>query len=132
MLSPEVWKPLVGFETRYEVSSHGRFRSIWNGRCRMLRPYVDRDGYHTTRLCVDNQRRSVKLHHCVLLTFVGPRPEGAECRHLDGNPGNNHVDNLAWGSSSENAADRVRHGTAYSFFRDGPKEPIKCLQTSEV
>jgi predicted XRE-type DNA-binding protein len=34
-----------------------------------------------------------------------------ECRHLDGNPENNRVDNLCWGTRSENAQDSMKHGT---------------------
>ena len=34
-------------------------------------------------------RRNIYIHHLVLLTFVGPRPEGMEVRHLDGDPLNN-------------------------------------------
>lgn len=34
-----------------------------------------------------------------------------ECRHLDGDPGNNWDWNLKWGTKSENAFDCVKHGT---------------------
>jgi hypothetical protein len=34
------------------------------------------------------------------------------CRHLDGNPANNSVNNLCWGTSSDNHEDAVRHGTS--------------------
>ena len=32
-------------------------------------------------------------------------------RHLDGDPTNNRVGNLAWGTQADNMADAVRHGT---------------------
>ena len=50
------------------------------------------------------------VHRLILETFVGPRPQGMECRHLDGNPLNNHLINLCWGTRDENFADRVRLG----------------------
>jgi hypothetical protein len=34
-----------------------------------------------------------------------------QCRHLDGDPANNRLDNLRWGTPIENAQDRKRHGT---------------------
>lgn len=50
------------------------------------------------------------LHRIVLETFVGPCPPGMECRHLDGDPSNNRLSNLAWGTRLENSSDTVRHG----------------------
>lgn len=51
------------------------------------------------------------VHRLVLLAFVGPCPQGMECCHGDGNPENNNVENLRWGTRSENVADMIRHGT---------------------
>ena len=47
----------------------------------------------------------------VLTAFVGRCPDGMECRHINGNPANNRLDNLLWGTPTENAADRDLHGT---------------------
>jgi hypothetical protein len=33
-------------------------------------------------------------------------------RHLDGNPDNNHIDNLCWGTQQENIEDQFRHRSA--------------------
>lgn len=52
-----------------------------------------------------------QVHYLILEVFAGPRPPGMECRHLDGDPTNNHPENLCWGTRSENAKDAVRHGT---------------------
>lgn len=52
------------------------------------------------------------IHRLMLFTFIGPPLEGQECRHLDGNPRNNKIGNLAWGTAQENADDRKRHGTS--------------------
>jgi hypothetical protein len=48
----------------------------------------------------------------VLEAFIGPRPDGYEARHLNGNGEDNHVSNLAWGTRKENYADQRRHGVA--------------------
>lgn len=50
-------------------------------------------------------------HSLVMETFVGPLPEGMEVRHLDGNPQNNRVSNLQYGTPLENAADKQLQGT---------------------
>ncbi len=58
------------------------------------------------------KKKNRLVHHMVLETFRGPRPKGLECRHLDGNPRNNNLTNLKWGTRKKNAEDSVRHGTS--------------------
>lgn len=55
----------------------------------------------------------------MLEAFVGPCPDGMECCHEDGNPGNNALSNLRWGTTRDNQADRVRHGTSNRGERCG-------------
>lgn len=61
----------------------------------------------------------VKIHVLVLNAFVGDRPVGLEARHLDGDPTNDHLSNLKWGTQAENYDDRRRHGTANDGERHG-------------
>lgn len=49
------------------------------------------------------------VHRLVLEAFVGPCPKGMECRHLNGDSGDNRLENLRWGTPRENAADRAAH-----------------------
>jgi len=51
------------------------------------------------------------VHLLVLEAFVGVRPEGMQARHLSGNERDNRHENLTWGTPTENAADKARHGT---------------------
>lgn len=76
---------------------------------RKLRPGLT-NGYWLVNLCKDGQRTE-RVHYLVALTFLGPRPERAQVRHLDGNSLNPHIDNLAYGTASENRYDSVIHGT---------------------
>lgn len=39
------------------------------------------------------------------------------CRHLNGNPYDNRLENLAWGTPSENMLDKVRHGTHHNAIK---------------
>ena len=114
----EQWRPVVGYEGRYEVSDLGRVRSLdrirsngrkWRGR--VLRPVPMERGYLSVNLWLDNTPRMHLTHRLVLAAFEGPAPEGSEGRHLDGNPSNNALFNLAWGTHSENQYDQVSHGT---------------------
>ncbi|KKN48933.1 hypothetical protein LCGC14_0647920 [marine sediment metagenome] len=69
-------------------------------------------GYWITDLSVNSLKCTCKVHRLVLETYIGPCPKGMECRHLNGNPSDNRLENLAWGTHQENQVDRRSHGTA--------------------
>lgn len=111
----------------YGVSEDGR---VWTrhrqrvgglvDRWRELRVSTTKRGYKKVYLKGGLDKPVNKqVHHLVLETFTGPRPEGMECRHLDGNPANNALSNLKWGTAHENYLDRVEHGTAIQCRRAG-------------
>lgn len=56
------------------------------------------------------RKRKLRIHHAVLLAFGFTRPDGTECRHLDGDSGNNSLSNLRWGTRQENSDDKFLHG----------------------
>lgn len=125
----ERWKPVVGYEGVYEVSDRGRVRSLdraltdgrWH-RGRLLKQSTyGRNGppYYRVGLSHDTRLYSVTAHTLMLTAFRGPRPKGMEARHLDGNPKNNHLANLRWGTGLENSQDQRRHGTAARGSRQG-------------
>jgi hypothetical protein len=100
----ETWRPVVGFPG-YQVSDHGR---VWTERFdRPLKPAKTHNGY--LRVTLHGLHR--RVHHLVLEAFAGPRPEGAECCHGNGVRDDNRAANLRWGTSSDNAYDRVNAGT---------------------
>ena len=51
------------------------------------------------------------LHRCILEAWEGFAKSNECVRHLDGDRYNNRLCNLKWGSLSENAKDRTKHGT---------------------
>jgi hypothetical protein len=50
------------------------------------------------------------VHELVLSTFAGLRPAKHECCHINGIPTDNRLENLRWGTRSDNIRDSVRHG----------------------
>lgn len=68
------------------------------------------------------------VHELVLESFVGPRPIGMECRHKDGNAGNNRSDNLCWGTHQDNIDDIDKHGRRMH----GEKNPNCRLTSAEI
>lgn len=114
--TPE-WRPVVGYEGRYEVSDAGDVRSLLRGG-RMLSRNRLSMGYRSVRLTKTGvPPLEVKVHRLVLEAFVGPLPEGMVTRHLDGDHLNNELSNLAYGTYAENAQDTVRHGANYYASR---------------
>ena len=67
----------------------------------------------STRTC-----GSRRVHVLVLEAFMGLRP-GLKCRHLNGDPLDNRLANLRWGTQAENCADTVRHGRSTRGERNG-------------
>lgn len=76
-------------------------------------------GYPSVGILRDGKTKRETVHRLVLETFVGPCPEGMECRHIDGNRKNNSINNLCWGTYKENQDDRQRHGTTNRGTRQG-------------
>lgn len=111
----EQWKDIRGFEGVYQISMYGRIRRFWsnaNNGYKILNPWVDRKtGYKRVDLCINRKKDVRKVHRLVLETFVGPCRSLMEGRHLDGNRQNNHLNNLRWGTKSENQQDRKIHNT---------------------
>jgi hypothetical protein len=117
----EVWKPVVGYEGRYEISDLGRVRSLgvryWQEsknrwmqkKARILKPAIDQNGYPCVSLH-GGKRTMRRVHLLVLEAFHGPCPDGWLSRHLDGVPTNNRLSNLLWGTWVEKMADKIAHG----------------------
>lgn len=124
-MTAEQWRPVPGWETLYLVSDIGRVLSVRSRR--MLTPWVRARGYSLVPLSGKGHFTHAYVHRLVLLAFVGPCPEGHECRHLDGNPRNNALANLAWGTKRENAVDMVRHGRCVKKLTDAQVAEIRAL-----
>lgn len=127
MSETEEWRPVVGYEGLYEVSSIGRVKSLprtrWTGtgwrttRERILTP--KNDTYPSVSLSRLGDPRTIRIHVLLLEAFVGPRPVGAQACHGDGDKWNCRLDNLRWDSTSANHQDRVLHGASNRGERSG-------------
>lgn len=120
----EEWRTIPGYEGVYEVSSIGRVRSLaridMRGRrvrARILSQWSHPSGHINVKLSLNGNSKLGKVHRLVLMSFVGPPPAEHEALHGDGNPANNRVENLSWGTRSENQYDRVRHGTHHMAIK---------------
>lgn len=133
---PEIWKPVVGYEGIYEVSTLGRVYSIKrqitkrNGAVatvggRILKGILGKSGHRSVTLARLNGETTRKyVHRLVLETFVGPCPEGMEACHWNDIPDDNRLSNLRWASRTDNMYDRSRNGKD----NNATKNAIKCAR----
>jgi hypothetical protein len=101
-------RKIPGYE-RYAVDTLGNVWRIGAPRGIPLRPAL-RSGYPFVVLSEAGGKQARSVHHLVLETYVGPRPEGKEPCHRNGIKTDNRLDNLYWGTRAENIADKFRHG----------------------
>lgn len=114
----EKWLPVNGYEGLYEVSDHGRVKSLDRRVAsprgtrlapgRVMRPVRLNHGHLGIRLAKEGNKTHFLIHRLVLTAFVGP--SDLHALHRDDDKDNNHISNLYWGTQSDNAYDRVRNG----------------------
>lgn len=107
----------------YSVSKQGY---VWGpgryGNPGILTPWANpRSGHLMVSLYVDGNRYKEYVHRLVAEAFI-PNPEGYPLvRHLDDDPSNNSVENLAWGTQLDNVHDAIEHGR-FRYFSDEDRE----------
>lgn len=125
----EIWKPFYGFEGFYEVSNQGRVRSVDHyisekidvmgrhippilKRGKLLKQRKHPFGYKLVTLSKNNEIFHRVIHRLVAEAFLGPRPsEETVIRHLNGNPTDNRLENLAYGTQKDNMMDAIKQDT---------------------
>lgn len=129
----EEWRPVVGFEESYEVSSKGRIRRIRASRGtragKIRRQGKTGTGYPSVSLYgVGCKRVSCMVHRLVVEAFLGPIPDGMAVNHKDGIKSNNSIENLEVVSYKENS----RHALAMGLIRMGSRRSDTKLNEEQV
>jgi len=141
----EIWKDVVGYEGIYQVSNLGRIRSldkIIKGRKfagKIRRQKNCRKGYKAITLCSNQIHKTFRVHRLVAIAFIPNPYNKPEINHLNEQPADNRVENLAWSTRKENVnwgsrtAKQVKSFVEKKIpaFGNHPK-PVLCFSKENV
>lgn len=120
----ELWKPIIGYEGIYEVSNHGRVRSVEhtvlqtnNGtlckttyKGKVLKQKTSNNGYKRVHLSKGKENKWFSVHRLVAFAFCEKADGLNIVNHLDNNPLNNNADNLEWTTYKGNMQHASKQG----------------------
>lgn len=137
----EAWRPVVGYEGVYSVSSLGRVRRDAGGRGAragyVLRSTLMKTGYLRVGLVRDGKQETRTVHSLVADAFLGPRLPGMTVNHRDGDKANPALSNLEYVTYGENNSHALRLGLRVAKWNGYVPEALKgeanpCSLVSEV
>lgn len=118
----EIWKPIPSYEGLYEASNFGRVRSLdhetidsrgmarhFKGKVLKQTTFV-KSGHLQVKLSKNGKQTTRWVHQLVSAAFFGERQSGQIVRHLNDIPDDNRLENLAYGTQSDNMWDLARNG----------------------
>jgi hypothetical protein len=122
MNEQEIWRPIVGYEGLYEVSSIGRVKSLarickdgHERKEKILKPSPMVKGYMLVNLCKHSTSiKSFLVHRLIAGAFFGKSPLAID--HLNGNKTDNRIENLEYVTNRENS---VRYFKKKSLLKTG-------------
>lgn len=136
----EEWRPIEGFDGRYEVSNYGRVKSLirmgpdrddnlGEEYCHLLTPRLINTGYYSVCLCRDKKCKNYTVHRLVAAAFLGKLGKNDVINHLDSNRTNNHVSNLEVTTMKGNTQHALKKGRLGRTF---PLKPFAVLKDGQV
>ena len=137
----EIWKDVVGYEGYYQVSNLGTVKSLDrnvkhpNGgisfvKGKMIKLCFSFRGYLQVALNKDGNKKTIKVHQLVAMSFLKHKPCGMKLvlNHINFNKLDNRVENLEWCTISENA--KHAYSIGLSVVSDKTKERFLILNKS--
>lgn len=94
------WKRIPDTK-KYVVTDKGEVINMFGGG-KHLKQHKNPNGYFYVRLSVNGKMINRSVHSLVALGFLGERPTGFICDHIDENKENNTLENLQYISQQDN------------------------------
>jgi len=119
--------PIAGWPGYY-ITSRGRVLSEWSKSgqritvAHEIKPMPSEPGHCRAMLYRDGSTERHLVHRLVLEHFDRLAVDGEQGRHIDGDPGNNALWNLRWGSQTDNRRDSNEHGTGRRYQKLTPEQ----------
>lgn len=112
----EKWKPIQGYEGRYEISTWGRVRSLARGTNKNSQTIIMADnpntwGYPQVRLRKDGMGKMHRIHQLVANAFISNPKNMPEINHKNGVKADNRKENLEWCTKSQNFSHALKIGS---------------------
>ncbi len=142
----EIYKNVVGYEGKYEVSSFGNIKALaYTQICgnpknnkkspilrheKILRPVMGNTGYLKIGLTINGKLKIISVHRIVAIAFHENKEQKPYVNHKDGNRLNNYAYNLEWCTAQENTRHYydVLNGTPPNKGKLNSTNPKKIFQ----
>lgn len=140
MVENEIWKDIPGYEGKYQASTQGRIKSLdmvvqsknhytnqpFSRRIpgRVLRPGRFCKAGHLS-VVLGRGTSGKPVHQLIMRTFVGEPQGGKEVLHNNGDPTDNRLLNLRYGTRTENILDVYRQGGRWRKLTVSDVETIR-------
>lgn len=121
----EVWRDIPGYENKYQASTMGRIKSL-KRLVRGENPYTKEEFFRRVperilrpgqyckaghvSVTLGRGTAGIPVHQLIAVTFIGPCPSGMEVMHINGDPTDNRVVNLSYGTRTSNIIDVYMQG----------------------
>ena len=110
-------------EPDFSITTEGTVKKIKNSK--VLKPFIDKDGYHRVTLCRQGTTKKYYVHRLVALTFIGQPPaDDSQVNHKNSIRYFNHYTNLEWCSPKENTQHGITQGNLIVKGEDCPRASL--------
>lgn len=105
----EIWKPIAGYKSLYEVSSEGQIKGL--KRNNLLKYGINNKGYQLVTLWKDNVQKTYLVHRLVAGAFIPNKYGYPQVNHKDSCKTNNSAINLEWSTGRFNVQHSIMSKT---------------------